>query len=215
MSKKLRTEAVDHLFDAILCLKDREECYTFFEDVCTVNELLSLSQRFEVAKMLRDQRTYLDIAEKTGASTATISRVNRSLNYGNDGYDMVFNRLEEEESSGNQIERKGFSVVAENPFLLYFSLVLSVSFLLDLPISIKEAISGAKITIPTINGKVAVTVPAFSSSGEKLRLKGQGIKAKSGQGDEIVNLQIVLPKDKSAELSAAAEKMENYAVRSF
>ena len=67
-----------------------------FEDVCTVNELLSLSQRFEVAGMLRDQRTYLDIAEKTGASTATISRVNRSLNYGNDGYDMVFNRLKEE-----------------------------------------------------------------------------------------------------------------------
>ena len=90
MSKKLRTDAVDHLFDAILSLQNREECYTFFEDVCTVNELLSLSQRFEVAKMLRDQKTYLDIAEKTGASTATISRVNRSLNYGNDGYDMVF-----------------------------------------------------------------------------------------------------------------------------
>ena len=72
-----------------------EECYTFFEDVCTVNELLSLSQRFEVAKMLRDQKTYLDIAEKTGASTATISRVNRSLNYGNDGYDMVFSRLQD------------------------------------------------------------------------------------------------------------------------
>ena len=86
MSKKLKTEAVDHLFDAILCLQNREECYTFFEDVCTVNELLSLSQRFEVAGMLRDQKTYLDIAEKTGASTATISRVNRSLNYGNDGY---------------------------------------------------------------------------------------------------------------------------------
>ena len=84
MSKKLRTDAVDHLFDAILSLQNREECYTFFEDVCTVNELLSLSQRFEVAKMLRDQKTYLDIAEKTGASTATISRVNRSLNYGND-----------------------------------------------------------------------------------------------------------------------------------
>ena len=78
MSKKLRTDAVDHLF----------------EDVCTVNELLSLSQRFEVAKMLRDQKTYLDIAEKTGASTATISRVNRSLNYGNDGYDMVFSRMQ-------------------------------------------------------------------------------------------------------------------------
>lgn len=95
MSKKIHTEAVDSLFDAILCLKDREECYTFFEDVCTVNELLSLSQRFEVAKMLRDQKTYLDIAEKTGASTATISRVNRSLNYGNDGYDMVFSRLQD------------------------------------------------------------------------------------------------------------------------
>ena len=95
MSKKLRTEAVDHLFDAILSLQNKEECYTFFEDVCTVNELLSLSQRFEVAKMLRDQKTYLDIVEKTGASTATISRVNRSLNYGNDGYDMVFSRLQD------------------------------------------------------------------------------------------------------------------------
>ena len=93
MNKKLRTEAVDRLFDAILSLENREECYIFFEDICTVNELLSLSQRFEVAKMLRDQKTYLDIAEKTGASTATISRVNRSLNYGNDGYDMVFARI--------------------------------------------------------------------------------------------------------------------------
>ena len=70
-----------------------EECYKFFEDVCTVNELLSLSQRFEVARMLRMQKTYLDIAEQTGASTATISRENRSLNYGNDGYDMVFARM--------------------------------------------------------------------------------------------------------------------------
>ena len=94
MSKKLRTDAVDHLFDAILSLQNREECYTFFEDVCTVNELLSLSQRFEVAKMLRDQKTYLDIAEKTGASTATIRRVKRSLNYGNDGCDMVFSRMQ-------------------------------------------------------------------------------------------------------------------------
>ena len=95
MSKKLRTEAVDHLFDAILSLQNKEECYTFFEDVCTVNELLSLSQRFEVAKMLREHKTYLEIADKTGASTATISRVNRSLNYGNDGYDMVFSRLQD------------------------------------------------------------------------------------------------------------------------
>ena len=93
MSKKIRTEAVDHLFEAILCLENKEECYTFFADVCTINELLSLSQRFEVARMLVDKRTYLDISEKTGASTATISRVNRSLNYGNDGYEMVFARM--------------------------------------------------------------------------------------------------------------------------
>lgn len=93
MNKKIKTLAVDNLFHAILCLKTPEECYTFFEDVCTINELLSLSQRFEVAKMLREHKTYLEIAEKTGASTATISRVNRSLNYGNDGYDMVLERI--------------------------------------------------------------------------------------------------------------------------
>ena len=95
MNKKIRTEAVDHLFQAILTLKNPEECYLFFEDVCTINELLSLSQRYEVAKMLREGSTYLELADKTGASTATISRVNRSLNYGNDGYDMVFSRLKE------------------------------------------------------------------------------------------------------------------------
>ena len=95
MNMKLHTEAVDHLFDAILSLQNRDECYTFFEDVCTINEILSLSQRFEVAAMLRSGKTYLEIAEKTGASTATISRVNRSLNYGNDGYDMVFGRISE------------------------------------------------------------------------------------------------------------------------
>lgn len=93
MNKKLQTNAVEQLFDAILCLKTKEECYAFFEDLCTVNELLSLSQRFEVAAMLKNHKTYLEIAEKTGASTATISRVNRSLNYGNDGYTMVFERL--------------------------------------------------------------------------------------------------------------------------
>ena len=93
MSKKIRTKEVDHLFDAILTLKNKEECYTFFEDVCTINELLSISQRFEVALMLRQGRTYLDISEDTGASTATISRVNRSLNYGNDGYDMALDRM--------------------------------------------------------------------------------------------------------------------------
>ena len=95
MSKNVRTKEVDALFDAVLSLK--EECYLFFGDVCTINELLSLSQRFEVAKMLQDGKTYLEIAEKTGASTATISRVNRSLNYGNDGYAMVFDRLKDNE----------------------------------------------------------------------------------------------------------------------
>lgn len=94
MNKKIKTEAVDHLFEAVLCLRTKEECYSFFEDLCTVNELLSLSQRFEVAAMLKEHKTYLDIAEKTGASTATISRVNRSLNYGSDGYEMVFGRME-------------------------------------------------------------------------------------------------------------------------
>lgn len=93
MNPKIKTEAVDGLFDAILKLETRDECYTFFEDLCTINEILSLSQRLDVARMLRDKKTYMEIAEKTGASTATISRVNRSLAYGNDGYEMVFNRL--------------------------------------------------------------------------------------------------------------------------
>ena len=97
MNPKIRMESVDHLLDAVLKLKDREEGYLFFEDLCTINEILSMAQRFEVASMLREKRTYLEIAEKTGASTATISRVNRSLNYGNDGYDMVLKRLDNEE----------------------------------------------------------------------------------------------------------------------
>lgn len=96
MSKNIRKEEVNQLFKAILLLENIEECYSFFEDICTINEILSLSQRFEVAKMLRQQKTYLEIAEKTGASTATISRVNRSLNYGNDGYDLVFGRMGKE-----------------------------------------------------------------------------------------------------------------------
>lgn len=95
MNSKIKTPAVDHLLDAILCLETKEECYNFFEDLCTVNELLSLSQRFDVATMLRNHKTYLEIAEKTGASTATISRVNRSLIYGSDGYELIFQRLEQ------------------------------------------------------------------------------------------------------------------------
>ncbi len=95
MGKSVRTEAVRELFEAILTLQNEEECYNFFEDVCTVNELLSLAQRFEVAKMLTEKHTYMEVAEQTGASTATISRVNRSLNYGKDGYEMVFGRMKQ------------------------------------------------------------------------------------------------------------------------
>lgn len=98
MNKKIKNESVDSLFQAILALENKDECYAFFEDLCTVNELLSLSQRYEVAHMLRDKKTYLEIAEKTGASTATISRVNRSLNYGSDGYELVFNRIPHDSS---------------------------------------------------------------------------------------------------------------------
>lgn len=104
MNKKLKTSAVDHLLSAILCLENKEECYNFFEDLCTVNELLSLSQRFEVATMLREHKTYLEIAEKTGASTATISRVNRSLNYGSDGYELIFERLSAQKDNDTTAE---------------------------------------------------------------------------------------------------------------
>lgn len=93
MGKSVRTKAVSELFEAIRTLENEEECFDFFEDVCTVNELLSLAQRFEVAKMLKEGNTYMEVAEQTGASTATISRVNRSLNYGKDGYEMVFSRM--------------------------------------------------------------------------------------------------------------------------
>ena len=95
MGKTIRTKAVKEMFDAILTLEEEEECYKFFEDVCTVNEVLSLAQRFEVAKMLTQGHSYMEVAEQTGASTATIARVNRSLNYGGEGYEMVFARLRE------------------------------------------------------------------------------------------------------------------------
>ena len=93
---KLRNDETNELFKAILKLQSVEECYNFFEDLCTVTELLSMGQRLRVAKMLKENRVYTDIAEKTGASTATISRVNRALQYGNGGYDAILSRLEEE-----------------------------------------------------------------------------------------------------------------------
>ena len=94
MNKKLETAEMDELLRAILSLETVQEAYEFFEDLCTVNEMVAMKQRFEVAKMLREERTYQDIADETGASSATISRVNRALNYGNDGYDMVLKRIE-------------------------------------------------------------------------------------------------------------------------
>ena len=102
MANKVHNEAVDNLFDAILSLKDRKQCYDFFLDVCTMNEIASLSQRYQVAGMLRDKKTYLDISEKTGASTATISRVNRSLNYGNDGYYQVWENLKKKKTKSEE-----------------------------------------------------------------------------------------------------------------
>ena len=94
---KLGNGEVDRLFEAILTLKTPEECYRFFEDLCTIHELQSLAQRMEVARQLDEKKTYSHIAEDTGASTATISRVSRCLTYGADGYRMVLSRMYENE----------------------------------------------------------------------------------------------------------------------
>ncbi len=97
MNEKLRNADTDMLFDAILTLRDREECYRFFEDLCTVQELKAMAQRIAVAKMLDEKCVYTDIETRTGASTATISRVNRALQYGCDAYRMVFDRMGEKQ----------------------------------------------------------------------------------------------------------------------
>lgn len=94
---KLRGEQLDQLFDAILSLKDRDECYQFFDDLATMSEVQSLAQRLQVAKMLLDGSTYNAIESDTNASTATISRVRRCINYGSDGYKLVVDRLNEDE----------------------------------------------------------------------------------------------------------------------
>ena len=95
MNSKIKSPETDYLLEAVLQLKTKEECYRFFEDLCTVTEIRSMSQRIVVAKMLSEGRVYSDIVKSTGASTATISRVNRSLEYGCDAYPMVFERLKE------------------------------------------------------------------------------------------------------------------------
>lgn len=94
MNSKIRDDYTDNLFKAILSLQNIEECYKFFEDLCTISELKAMAQRLQVAKMLKEHYVYNDIVAKTGASTATISRVNRCLNYGADGYKMVLERLD-------------------------------------------------------------------------------------------------------------------------
>jgi len=93
MNEKLRDESVDLLFDAVLSLRNQQECYAFFEDICTVSEIKSLAMRLHVAVLLKKGMKYTEICEATGASTATISRVNRALAYGADGYQTVLDRL--------------------------------------------------------------------------------------------------------------------------
>ena len=93
---KIKSEEMDLFFQAILKLKNIDECYNFFEDVATINEIKSLAQRLHVAKLLSEKKTYTEIADITGASTATISRVNRCVNYGSDGYTTILKRMKEE-----------------------------------------------------------------------------------------------------------------------
>ena len=100
MNSKIKDDHTDHLFEAILALENMNDCYKFFEDLCTVPEIKAMSQRFEVAKMLSEKQVYSEIVKKTGASTATISRVNRSLNYGSDGYSMVFEKIKKNKRNG-------------------------------------------------------------------------------------------------------------------
>ena len=90
---KIKSEQANELFEAILKLENVEDCYRFFEDICTVKEIQSIAQRLEVAKLLKSNKTYNEIEEVTGASTATISRINRALNYGSNGYNLVLERL--------------------------------------------------------------------------------------------------------------------------
>lgn len=99
MSRKLQDDNLDFLFKAVLLLENTDECYDFFEDLCTIQELKAISQRLVVAKMLSEKCVYTDIVNATGASTATISRVNRSLQYGCDGYDRIFERIREQEEN--------------------------------------------------------------------------------------------------------------------
>lgn len=92
---KFENETVDRLFDAILNLKDKDECYSFFEDICTIQELNSFAQRLEVAELICQGKSYIEINKLTGASTATICRVGKCVNYGTGGYKTAIERLSE------------------------------------------------------------------------------------------------------------------------
>jgi len=98
-NEKLRDDMTDKLFKAILSLKNTDECYSFFEDICTITEIKDMAQRLEVAGLLCDGKKYSYVSEKTGASPATISRVSRCLNYGADGYKLVLDRISGEEQT--------------------------------------------------------------------------------------------------------------------
>lgn len=97
MNKKLVSKEADSLFDAIASLENKEEFYNFFEDLCTVTELKSLAHRFAVAKLLSEGKTYLEVSETTGASTATISRISKCLMFGADGYNTIIKRMDKNE----------------------------------------------------------------------------------------------------------------------
>ena len=99
MNTKLKSSETDELFKALMLLENTEECYNFFEDLCTVTELKSLSQRFHVAKLLSEGKTYIEVGELTGASTATISRISKCLMYGADGYNLILKRLQAAEKA--------------------------------------------------------------------------------------------------------------------
>jgi len=91
---RFKRDDIDKLFQAILMLESEEDCYRFFEDICTINEIHAIAQRLEVAKLLNEKKTYSEIEESTGASTATISRINKCLVYGADGYKLVLSKME-------------------------------------------------------------------------------------------------------------------------
>ena len=94
-TSKLKDDLIDNLFEAILLLKNEQECYKFFEDICTVSELKAMAQRLEVARMTKEGNTYDNIVDRTGVSTATIARVKRCLDYGAGGYKLILKRIDD------------------------------------------------------------------------------------------------------------------------